>query len=80
MTAQTDATTIAERVRDLVDRINRLAAERVALYRKASEGWTPEQRARLKAIDAELAELWQERRRAQAGHDDPNAVPVRHAA
>lgn len=72
--------TIEERVRDLVNRINALAAERTALYRRALDGWTPQQRARLKEVDAELAVLWQERRRVQAGHDDPSAVPVRHAA
>ncbi len=80
MTAQVNPDAVAERVRDLVDRINRLAAERVALYRAASDGWTADQRGRLKAIDAELAALWEDRRRAQAGHDDPSAVPVRHAA
>lgn len=72
--------TSAERVHDLVNRINALAVERIALYRQAANGWTPEQRVRFKAIDSELAGLWAERRRAQAGHDDPSAVPVRHIA
>ena len=69
-----------ERVRELVDRINALAAERTSLYRLASSGLTPEQRARLEAIDTELTALWDERRRVQAGRVDPSAVPVRHAA
>ena len=68
--------------RELAERINGLAAERSALYRRATDGWTTEQRDRLKAIDAELALLWEERRRARAGHDEDNddAVPVRNAA
>lgn len=77
MTATTGAT---QRVQEIVQRINDLSAERTALYRQASEGWTTEQRERLKAIADELVALWEERRRAQAGHDDPNDVPVRHAA
>ena len=66
--------------RELVDRINALAAERTALYRHAVDGLAAEQRDRLKAIDAELATLWEQRRRARAGHEDDDAVPVRHAA
>ena len=65
-------------VQAVVERINALAAERTTLYRQALDGWRPEQRARLKEIDAELATLWDERRRELAGHDD--IVPVRHAA
>lgn len=74
------ATAIAARVQDLIDRINVLSAERRTLYRQLTEQASAEQRARLKALDQELAALWEERRRAQAGHDDPGAVPVRHAA
>ena len=66
--------------RELVDRINALAAERTALYRHAVDGLTAEQRARLKEIDAELATLWEQRRRVRAGHEEADAVPVRHAA
>lgn len=76
----TATTGTAQRVQEIVRRINELSAERTALYRGASEGWTPQQRERLKAIADELAALWEERRRAQAGQDDPNDVPVRHAA
>ncbi len=65
--------------REIVERINVLAAERSGLYRRAVDGLLPEQRGRVKAIDAELAGLWEERRRARAGHDDDD-VPVRHAA
>ena len=67
---------------ELAERINGLAAERGGLYRRASDGWTADQRDRLKAIDAELALLWEERRRARAGRDEDNedAVPVRNAA
>jgi phage portal protein BeeE len=72
--------TIERQVQQVVGRINALAAERTALYRTASAGWTPQQRARLKEVDGELAELWEERRRLQAGHTDPSAVPVRYAA
>ena len=74
------ATTSGDRVHELVDRINALAAERAGLYRRASEGLDAEGRARLKAIDAELALLWEERRRAGAGRDDADVVPVRNAA
>lgn len=77
MTATKDT---AERVQEIVRRINTLAAERTALYRQASEGWTPQQRERLKAIGDELVALWVERRKAQAGQDDANDVPVWHAA
>lgn len=66
--------------RELVDRINALAAERSALYRHAVNGLTTEQREQVKAIDAELATLWEQRRRARAGREDEDAVPVRHAA
>ena len=68
--------------RELAERINILAAERSDLYRRATDGWTADQRDRLKAIDVTLATLWEERRRARAGHDTDNddAVPVRHAA
>ncbi len=65
---------------ELAERINALAAERSDLYRRATDGWTTDQRDRLKAIDAALATLWEERRRARAGHDDDDAVLVRHAA
>ena len=76
----TATTKTAERVQAIVARINALAAERTALYRQASEGWTPAQRERLKAIGDELVALWEERRKAQAGQDDVNDVPVWHAA
>ena len=74
MTATTDRKTPT-----VVERINTLAAERTALYRQALDGWAADQRARLKEIDAELATLWDQRRRELAGHDD-ETVPVRHAA
>ncbi len=64
---------------ELAERINALAAERMALYRQASTGWTPAQAARVKAINEEMAALWEARRRAQAGHDGDD-VPVRHVA
>ncbi len=84
MAAQPSAASAAsgadERVRELVERINALAVERAALYRQAVNGLTAEQRLRLKAINEELPALWIERRRAQAGHDDPSAVPVHRAA
>ena len=65
---------------DVIARINALAAERTALYRKAIDGWSPEERDRLKAVNAELEALWLLRRRARAGRDDAGDVPVRHAA
>jgi uncharacterized protein YecA (UPF0149 family) len=81
MSATTKTTPLAiPTSRELVDRINALAAERTALYRHAVDGLTAEQRARLKEIDAELATLWEQRRRARAGHAEDDAVPVRHAA
>ncbi len=64
---------------ELAERINALAAERMALYRQASAGWTPAQAARVKAINEEMAALWEARRRTQAGHDGDD-VPVRHVA
>lgn len=64
--------------RELAERINVLATERSGLYRHAAVSWSPEQRERLKAIDGELAGLWEQRRRARAGQEDD--VPVRHAA
>ena len=70
---------IEETAQELVERINALAAERMALYRQASAGWTPAQTARVKAINEELAALWEARRHTQAGHDDDD-VPVRHVA
>ncbi|HEU5329663.1 MAG: DUF2630 family protein [Thermomicrobiales bacterium] len=76
-TTSADTSMVAD---DLVDRINTLAAERTALYRRASDGATPEQRARLKEVEAELAALWVQRRRARAGRDDADDVPVRRAA
>jgi hypothetical protein len=76
-TNSADTSTVAG---DLVDRINALAVERTALYRRASDGATPEQRARLKEVEAELAVLWEQRRRARAGQDDADEVPVRRAA
>lgn len=66
--------------RELAERINLLAAERSALYRHAVDGLSAEQRDRLKAIDADLATLWEQRRRARVGRDDDDAVPVRNAA
>ena len=65
---------------DVIDRINALAAERTALYRKATEGWTPEERARIKEVNEELEALWLLRRQARAGRDDADEVPVRNAA
>ena len=64
---------------ELAERINALAAERMALYRQASSGWTAAQAARVKAINEEMATLWEARRRMQAGRDDDD-VPVRHVA
>jgi hypothetical protein len=65
---------------DVIDRINALAVERTALYRKATDGWSPEERARIKAVNEELEALWLLRRQARAGRDDADDVPVRHAA
>lgn len=73
-------TTQRERLNALIDQINTLAAERSALYRRSADGWTPAERARLKEVDQELAVLWEQRRRAQAGRDDVDDVPVRHVA
>ena len=64
--------------RELAERINELATERSGLYRDAVTGWSTELRDRLKAIDGELALLWEQRRRARAGQEDD--VPVRRAA
>ncbi len=84
MTAQTEPTPqTGVTSRELADQINALAVERSSLYRQATDGWTSEQRDRLKEIDATLATLWVERRRIRAGHDedeDEAAVPVRRAA
>ena len=78
-TPATRTQSIEGTAQELAERINALAAERMALYRQASTGWTPAQAARVKAINEEMAALWEARRRAQAGHvgDD---VPVRHVA
>ena len=65
---------------DVIDRINALAVERTALYRKATVGWSPEERARIKEVNEELEALWLLRRQARAGRDDADDVPVRHAA
>ena len=78
--ASTETSAVAGSAGELVERINALAAERMALYRQAGAGWTPEQAARVKAINEELASLWEARRRAQAGRDDDGEVPVRHVA
>lgn len=73
-----DTTQSAPTARELAERINQLATERGGLYRNAVTGWSIELRDRLKAIDGELALLWEQRRRARAGQEDD--VPVRHAA
>lgn len=65
---------------EVIGRINALAEERTALYRRATAGWSPEERERLKAVNAELEALWLLRRQARAGRDDADDVPVRHAA
>lgn len=65
---------------DVIDRINALAVERTALYRKASDGLSLDERERLKAVNAELESLWLLRRQARAGRDDASDVPIRHAA
>jgi hypothetical protein len=65
---------------DVIDRINALAVERTALYRKATDGWSPEERARIKAVNEELEALWLLRRQARAGRDDADEVPVSRAA
>ena len=65
---------------DVIARINALAVERTALYRKASDGWSPEQRARMKAINEELDALWLLRRQVRAGRDDASDIVVRQAA
>ena len=65
---------------DVIDRINALAVERTALYRKATDGWSPEERARIKEVNEEVEALWVLRRQARAGRDDADDVPVRHAA
>ncbi len=73
-----DTTQSGPTARELAERINQLATERGGLYRNAVTGWSTELRDRLKAIDGELALLWEQRRRARAGQDDD--VAVRHAA
>lgn len=65
---------------EVIDRINALAIERTALYRKASDGLSLEERERLKAVNEELESLWLLRRKARAGRDDDDEVVVRHAA
>ena len=65
---------------DLIARINALAVERTALYRKASDGWSLEQRDRMKALKEELDALWLQRRQVRAGRDDVSEVVVRQAA
>ncbi len=65
---------------DVIDQINALAVERTALYRKAADGWTPEERAHMKAINEQLDALWLLRRQVRAGRDDASDVVVRQAA
>ena len=81
MSAQVKGTPEAELdTQELIDRINALAVERTALYRKASDGLSLDERERLKAVNAELESLWLLRRKARAGRDDADTIIVRHAA
>ena len=51
-----------------LEQINKLADERHALWRKAGQRWRePHEAARIKAITAELASLWEKRRFELAG-------------
>ena len=54
-----------------LERINYLANEKLNIYLKASRGGlTEEDRSRLQAIERELADLWDQRRRELAGRRD----------
>jgi len=54
-----------------LERINYLASEKLNIYLKASRGGlTEEDRSRLQAIERELADLWDQRRRELAGRRD----------
>lgn len=56
---------------DTLARINRLAEEKLSLYLKASHGGlTDAERLRLQALERELIELWEVRRRELAGRHD----------
>ena len=51
------------------ERINELSAEKIRLYAEASAGGHAREQAlaRIKAIEAEIQSLWEERRRERAG-------------
>ena len=55
-----------------IDRINAFSAERLALYRQASNGHRgdPEVIRRIQEITIELERLWDQRRRERAGRKD----------
>ena len=56
----------------IMDRINQLNAERAELFRQAGNGRSGDRTimTRVHAIDAELEELWEERRRERIGRLD----------
>src|SRR3989337_2039670 len=64
-----------------IERINRLTAERLDLYRQASNGQRgdPEVRARIAGISAELQRLLAQRRQERAGRRDGIDALVDHA-
>lgn len=54
-----------------LERINRLANEKLNIYLRASHGGLSEEdRLRLQSIERELADLWEQRRRELAGKRD----------
>ena len=64
--------TTETKVTDILNRINKLIAERQELFRRGADGFLPpDERARMKELTAELAQLWDAHRRI--GH--PPAEP-----
>jgi hypothetical protein len=53
-----------------IERINELTRERAELFRQASTQGRKDALARVTAVDAELAQLWELRRRERAGNLD----------
>lgn len=55
-----------------IDRINQLTSERLELFGQATNGrrGDPDVKARIRAIDAELQQLWEVRRHERAGRID----------
>ncbi|MBI4570700.1 MAG: DUF2630 family protein [Chloroflexi bacterium] len=55
-----------------IDRINQLTSERLELFQQATNGrrGDPDVKSRIRAIDQELAQLWDRRRHERAGQID----------